>query len=40
MLVQDSKVLTEDQELAEAMLEQYRRKEKEVEQALGEATDD
>ena len=37
MLVQDGKVLTGDQELAEAMLTQYKRKELEVAEALGEA---
>ena len=37
MLVQDGKVLTKDQELAEAMLVQYKRKEIEVDEALGEA---
>ena len=40
MLVQDGKVLTGDQELAEAMLTQYKRKESEVAEALGEATED
>ena len=40
MLVQDGKVLTGDQELAETMLEQFKRKEREVEQALGEASGD
>ena len=40
MLVQDGKVLTGDQELAEAMLSQYRRKESEVAEALGEARED
>ena len=40
MLVQDGNVLTGDQELAEAMLRQYTRKEAEVEQALGEAEGD
>ena len=38
MLVQDGKVLTKGQELAEAMLSQYVRKEEEVNHALGEAT--
>ena len=37
MLVQYGQVLTGDQELAEAMLTQYKRKETEVAQALGEA---
>ena len=40
MLVQDGKVLTGDQELAEAMITQYKRKENEVAQALGEAKED
>ena len=40
MLVQDGEVVTKPQQLAEVMLEQYQRKEKEVEQALGEATGD
>ena len=40
MLVQDGKVLTGDQELAESKLEQYKQKEWEVELALGEAGED
>ena len=40
MLVQNGKVRTADQELAEAMLEQYRWKEVEVEAALGKAQGD
>ena len=40
MLVQDGKVLTGYQELAEAMLTKYTRKESEVAEALGEATED
>ena len=40
MLIQDGKVITRDQELAEAMLQQYEKKEKEVEEALGEARGD
>ena len=40
MLVQDGQVITGDQELAEAMLTQYKRKENEVEEALGEAQGD
>ena len=40
MLTQDGKVLTSGPELAEAMIEQYRRKEKEVDQALGLAKGD
>ena len=40
MLTQDGKVLTTGPELAEAMIEQYRRKEKEVDQALGPAKGD
>ena len=40
MLVQDGKVMTKDQELAEAMLVQYKRKEVEVDEALGEARED
>ena len=40
MLVQDGKVLTRDQDLANAMLNQYRKKEIEVEQALGPAQGD
>ena len=40
MLVQDGKMLTRDQELAEAMLKQYIRKEDEVAHALGEARGD
>ena len=40
MLVQDGKVLIKGQELAEAMLTQYVRKEEEVNRALGEAKGD
>ena len=40
MLIQDGQVLTKGQELAEAMLKQYSRKEDEVNQALGEAEGD
>ena len=40
MLIQDGKVLTTGQELAEAMLNQYARKEEEVNSALGEACGD
>ena len=40
MLVQYGRVMTEDQELAEAMLTQYKRKEHEVAEALGEAKED
>ena len=40
MLVQEGNVITRDQELAEAMLNQYRKKEVEVEQALGPAKGD
>ena len=40
MLVKDGKILTGDQDLAEAMLEQYKQKEVEVEQALGPAQGD
>ena len=40
MLIQDGQVLTKGQELAEAMLKQYCRKEEEVNQALGEAEGD
>ena len=40
MLVQDGKLVNADQELAEVMLEQYRRKEGEVEAALGDAQGD
>ena len=40
MLVEDGKMLTEDQDLAEAMLKQYIRKEEEVAQALGQARGD
>ena len=40
MLIQDGKVLTKGQELAEAMLNHYVRKEEEVNQALGEAKGD
>ena len=37
MLIPDGQVLTKGQELAEAMLKQYCRKEEEVNQALGKA---
>ena len=40
MLVQNGKVVNADQELSEVMLEQYKRKEVEVEAALGEANGD
>ena len=40
MLIQDGQVLTKGQELAEAKLKQYSRKEDEVNQALGEAEGD
>ena len=40
MLIQDGKVLTTSQELAEAMLNQYARKEEEVNSALGEVCGD
>ena len=39
-LVQDGKVITKGPELAEAMLEQYQRKEVEVQQSLGEPSGD
>ena len=40
MLVQDGIVMSTGQEMAEAMIKQYKRKEKEVTQALGPAKDD
>ena len=39
-LVQDGALLTKGKELTEAMLRQYRRKEEEVQQSLGEAKGD
>ena len=40
MVVQDGKAISTGQEMAQAMIEQYRRKEEEVNQSLGLAKDD